>query len=283
MHETPKISVIVAVYNSEATFERCLESVRAQTYANKELIVIDGGSSDGTMNIIKSREGLIDYWQSERDGGIYEAWNKGLDHVTGDWVHFLGADDYFPESDILDRVAAGIRRCPPHIRVVFGKEAIVSESGEILFVLGDSWENISSRFLVGMALLLPHTAAFHHVRLFEDHGRFDESFRIAGDYEFLLRELKYRPAQFLPDVVVKAITCSGVSKDWSHSLESVREVAKAKRMNGIFPYHLRWVILWAKAVGKNLLRATVGSSVTRSLVDSYRRVTGRDAIWTKMR
>lgn len=277
---SPKISIIMALYNRANSLGRCLESVKAQTYRNIELIVIDGGSSDGSLDILEQYKQVVDYWQSEPDTGIYNAWNKGLDHVTGDWVHFLGADDYFPEPDVLERAAQVIERSPQHIRVVYGKEAIVSESGEILTVWGEPWERICRRFMVSM--ILPHGAAFHHLSLFEDHGCFDESFRFVGDYEFLLRELKNCSAQFLPDMVVKAVTCYGVSKDWSLGVAVVREMARAKRMHGIFPYHPGWMVLMAKAVVKDLLKGTLGLSGTRHVVDSYRRLTGRSAMWTKM-
>lgn len=279
---SPRISIIMALYNGAATLRRCLESVNAQTYRNIELIVIDGGSSDGSLEILEQYHATVDYWRSEADSGIYEAWNKGLDQVTGDWVHFLGADDYFPKPNVLGLVANALSQCSPGIRIVYGKEAIVAESGEILTVLGDSWEKICGGFMIG-SISLPHTAAFHHLSLFENHGRFDASFRITGDYEFLLRELKYRPALFLRDIVVKGVTRSGVSKDWGRSLESVNEIARAKRMNGIFPYHPRWMLLVAKALIKDLLGGMVGPSRTRYVVDSYRRLTGRDPIWTKMR
>ena len=99
-----KISIIMALYNGAATLRRCLDSVKSQTYRNIELIVIDGGSSDGSLEILRQYQDSIHYWESEPDRGIYHAWNKGLDHVTGDWVNFLGADDYFPEADVLIRV-----------------------------------------------------------------------------------------------------------------------------------------------------------------------------------
>lgn len=271
----------MAMYNGAATLRQCLESVKQQTYRDIELIVIDGGSSDGSLEILKQFSSIIDYWESQPDRGIYHAWNKGLDHVTGDWVNFLGADDYFPRPDVLDLVTAEISRCSPDIRIVYGREAITSQSGEFLEVLGDPWEKIADRFMIEMCI--PHTAVFHHASLFRDGGRFNEAFRIAGDYELLLRELKHRSAKLLPDVVVKAVRCTGVSKDWTHAVESVKEEARAKRMNGIFPYRLRWMVLMAKALVKHVLGTIAGPFWTRYLVDAYRRHTGRSPIWTRTR
>ena len=90
----PKISIIVAVYNSKKTLQRCIDSVFSQTYPHKELIIIDGGSTDGTVDILRANNDKITYWKSEPDNGIYQAWNKALDHAKSDWICFLGADDY---------------------------------------------------------------------------------------------------------------------------------------------------------------------------------------------
>jgi glycosyltransferase involved in cell wall biosynthesis len=86
MTSKPLISVIVAVYNGAKTLQRCIDSVSDQTYPNKELIIIDGGSTDGTIEIIRSNQDQITYWQSEPDNGIYHAWNKALDHASGDGI-----------------------------------------------------------------------------------------------------------------------------------------------------------------------------------------------------
>ncbi len=109
----PRISVIIAVRNGAGTLQRALDSVFEQTYDDIELIVMDGASSDGTQAILERNAARIAYWRSEPDGGIYQAWNKALDHVTGDWICFLGADDRFHASDIVASVAAALdrRRC----------------------------------------------------------------------------------------------------------------------------------------------------------------------------
>jgi glycosyltransferase involved in cell wall biosynthesis len=270
----------MALYNSASTLEKCLQSVRAQTYSNKELIVIDGGSTDGGIDILSRNLDLIDYWESKPDRGIYHAWNKALDHVIGEWVHFLGADDYFPDPHVLELVAEKLRTCDPGIRVVYGMEALVSSSGDTLEVRGDDWDRISARFLSEGCL--PHTAAFHHISMFADLGRFDESFRIGGDYELLLRELKDGQALFLPELVVKAVTCSGVSMNWDSSLASIKENARARKKNGIFPYRPAWLLLVLKALFKKLVKRTAGDSLNRRMVDLYRRLTGRPAVWTKI-
>lgn len=88
-----RISIIIVTYNAAATLQACLDSIYTQTYLNIEIIVVDGDSTDGTIDIIKSNDLRLAFWKSGRDRGVYDAMNKGLQHVTGEWIYFLGADD----------------------------------------------------------------------------------------------------------------------------------------------------------------------------------------------
>jgi glycosyltransferase involved in cell wall biosynthesis len=101
-----KISVIIVTYNAAQTLEACLESIFNQRYPNIEIVVIDGQSTDGTVDILKRHSARIAFWKSEKDAGIYDAMNKGLEHATGEWIYFLGADDtLYPEfSDLADEL-----------------------------------------------------------------------------------------------------------------------------------------------------------------------------------
>jgi glycosyltransferase involved in cell wall biosynthesis len=90
---TPKISIIIVTYNAAETLQACLDSIYSQKYPALELVVIDGQSTDGTVKILEENTSHIAYWKSEKDQGIYDAMNKGLKHITGDWIYFLGADD----------------------------------------------------------------------------------------------------------------------------------------------------------------------------------------------
>lgn len=99
--ENPLISVITVVYNAAQTLEPTMLSVINQTYKNVEYIIIDGGSTDGTVDIIKKYEDKIAYWVSESDKGIYDAMNKGIDRATGEWINFMNAGDSFATQDVL--------------------------------------------------------------------------------------------------------------------------------------------------------------------------------------
>lgn len=277
---SPSITIMMALYNGASTLQRCLDSVKDQTYPHRELIIIDGGSTDGSIEILGRNNQEIDFWVSEPDNGIYHAWNKGLEKSTGDWINFLGADDYFMNGDVLAKVAERIGTCDPATRLVYGREAIVSSTGTVMEINGEPWDELRKKFLKDLSL--PHTAFFHHRTLFESHGRFDESFRIAGDSEFLLRELKAGKAEFFPDIIIKAVTCSGISKNWDRNASGVMEIARAKAMHGIYPYDRSWLLLFAKSTIKRHLASLVGSRGTQCLVDWYRCLTGRRPIWRKM-
>src|ERR1700730_11011275 len=88
-----KISIIIVTYNAENTLQRCLDSIYIQAYPEIEIIVIDGNSTDNTVEILKRNSSRIAFWKSEPDEGIYDAMNKAIKHITGKWVYFLGADD----------------------------------------------------------------------------------------------------------------------------------------------------------------------------------------------
>lgn len=213
------VSIVVAVLDGRATLQRCLESIAGQDHPNKQLIVIDGGSTDGTLEILERNEQVIAHWETGADGGIYPAWNKALEHATGDWICFLGADDYYLDpSAVRDMAALGEAEGAD---LVCGRVWYVNERGERQFTHGRpwSWERMKRRHSVS------HTGMLHRSRLFEHHGSFDEGLRIAGDYEFLLRLGPGARAAFL-DRAYLAMGSSGVST--SNSLETMREVRRVQ-------------------------------------------------------
>jgi len=98
----PKINIIIVTYNAAATLQKCLDSIYSQQYPAIDIIIIDGLSSDGTVQLLKDNAAHITYWKSEKDQGIYDAMNKAINHLTGEWVYFLGADDeLFPDFSAM--------------------------------------------------------------------------------------------------------------------------------------------------------------------------------------
>lgn len=275
----PLISIIVAVFNGEATLEQCIDSFAQQTYPNKELVVIDGGSHDGTVDILKANSEYISYWVSEPDRGIYNAWNKGLKQAQGQWICFLGADDFFWDTHVLERMAEQLDKLPLNIRLAYGGIMLLNSDGENLYVVGKPWKKIKSRFK--QIMCLPHQGVMHRRSLFEQHGEFDESFRIAGDYELLLRELKTEEAFFISDIITTGMRQGGVSSDPANSLALLFELRRAQQIHGLRFPGLLWLRVVARAYIRLLLWKVFGERLTRRMLDFGRRMMGLPPFWTK--
>lgn len=281
-HETsggePLISVIVSVLNGARTIERCIRSVADQTYSRSELVIIDGGSTDGTSEILKASLDRIAYLESGPDRGICHAWNKALDHARGDWIYFLGADDYLWDQGVLEHMAPQLILAAPNVHVVYGRVAVVNEECQVLEMVGRPWEDVRRRFRQEM--VIPHQGIFHHRDLFHCQ-RFDESFAITGDYEFLLRELGRGEARFVESVIVAGMQIGGISSSPTQTLKALQEMARARRKArvGGIPYLWSWTYM--KAWMRRILTMLIGDGCSRYLTDLYRRATGRSPIWTR--
>jgi glycosyltransferase involved in cell wall biosynthesis len=178
----PSVSVVTVCFNAAPTLEQTILSVLAQESVHVEYIVIDGGSSDGSVSIIQRYAERLTYWCSERDRGIYHAMNKGLAQASGQWVAFLNADDYFHDAtalrDLLQATGDGID-------LVAGGTLMRRNHADSPFVP-------SRRF--GLCLQIPfmHTAALVRRQAMLRCGGFDERYRIAADCDLLLKVMGRR-------------------------------------------------------------------------------------------
>lgn len=273
------ISIIVAVYNGAETIQQCIDSVVRQTYQNKELIIIDGGSKDGTLDLLKSNNELISYWVSEPDHGIYNAWNKGLARANGEWICFLGADDYFWDAQVLEQMAVQLVRIPPNIRVAYGQIMLLNNSEENLYPIGEPWEKIKERF--NQVMCVPHPGAMHRRSLFEQNGGFDESYSIAGDYELLLRELKTTDAFFISDIISVAMRQGGVSSNPENALIALRECRHAQQAHGLGYPGRFWLMAMVRVRMRVFLWNMLGERLTRRILDFGRHCMRLPLFWTK--
>ena len=278
--DIPQISIIVAVYNGALTLQQCINSVALQTYQHKELIIIDGGSTDGTVELLKASQQKITYWSSGPDQGIYQAWNKALPRARGEWICFLGADDHFWDEHVLTRMAEELAKLLPEIRVAYGQIMLLNGGGERLYAVGEPWERLRQRFLKSMCI--PHPGMMHRRSLFEEHGGFDESFRIAGDYELLLRELKTADAAFIPNLVTVGMRQGkGESSHPAATLRVLQETRRAQRMHGQRLPSRSWLFSVTKVYLRLLLWHVFGEPIARKTLDFGRRLMGQPAYWTK--
>lgn len=227
-----KISIITVCYNSAETISHTLRSVREQTYKNIEHIIIDGGSRDNTLQVVASEGKHVAKLVSERDNGIYDAMNKGVQLATGDVIAFLNADDYYKDSDVVTHVAQAMQ-----------VEQLDALYGDAEFFRPEQRDAVvrrynSGRFTVnglGWGWMPAHPALFVRRALFERYGMFRTDYRIAGDFEFIARVFKHRELhhRHLPQVLVR-MQLGGVSTSgWRATLLLNREMIHACRVNSI--------------------------------------------------
>ncbi len=194
---TPVVSIVVAVMNGAQTLERCIDSIACQTFQDRELIIKDGGSTDGSVAILERRSPDITYWETGRDRGVYDAWNTVLDRCRGEWICFLGCDDQFAEPTSLARLAAATRPDPPDL--ICALAAVTRVPDQFVRVMGRPWNWAELK----RSQRIAHPGMLHRAGLFERHGRFNTDYRIAGDYEFLLRLGPDTRAVFVDQVTVR--------------------------------------------------------------------------------
>lgn len=218
----PLVSVIIATFNCADTVGAAVESVIRQTYVNIELLVIDGGSKDGTLAELARFAGRIDRIVSETDDGIYDAWNKGVKLAGGEWICFIGADDVLMETAIEEYVRF-IDKSGRGLKYVSSQVNLVKGNGEGR-VIGEAWHWSVFRRFMNVA----HVGSFHHRTLFQEYGFFDTSYKICGDYELLLRPKSRLLAGYFPSVTAK-MAAGGISQS---SLRLFRETYHAKISSG---------------------------------------------------
>ncbi len=197
-----KISIITVTYNAAGYLQDCINSVEAQHYPFLEHIIIDGGSTDGTIDIIKKNSNHIAKWISEPDGGMYDAINKGIRLATGDVVGILNSDDMFASSDVVQSIVDCFSDY--ELDAVYGDLVYVNKTntGKVIRL----WKGFSyNRFRFTYGWMPAHPTFYLRRQLIEDNGGYETHYFTASDYEFMARYLyRYRiSARYLPKMIVK--------------------------------------------------------------------------------
>ncbi len=227
-----KISVITAVYNNRDTVAQALDSALAQTHPDVELIVIDGGSTDGTLQVLQDYADRLAVLVSEPDRGIYDALNKGIARASGDVVGFLHSDDLFADASVLSRIAAA-----------FADPSVDSVYGDLLYVSKDDPSRVVRTWRAGVftpgklahGWMPPHPTFYVRRAVYEKLGGYDTSYRIAADYDCVLRLLGKGGvrAAYIPEVLVKMRVGGASNRSLSNILKKSREDYRALRVNGV--------------------------------------------------
>ncbi len=234
-----RISIITVVKNNAQTIKDAIDSVLSQTYQNIEYIVIDGGSTDGTVEIINGYKEKIDILISEPDYGIYDAMNKGIKEASGDIIGFLNSDDMYNDEHVLNRIYE-----------VFAKTKVDIVYGDLVYVEKSNTSKIIRYWKAGeykkgafkRGWHPPHPSFFVKKEIYEKYGLFDLDYRIAADYELMLRFIeKYRiKTVYIQNLLVKMRTGGESNRSVANIIKANIESYKAWKKNGlsVFPFFI---------------------------------------------
>jgi glycosyltransferase involved in cell wall biosynthesis len=240
-----KVSIITVSYNSAGTIRDTIDSVLSQDYPNLEYIIVDGLSSDGTQDIVLSYGSKISKFVSEKDKGLYDAMNKGIDLATGEVIGILNSDDLYLNSKIISEVASVFKK--KNVGVVYGD----------LFYFKTGFPDTPLRYYKGgvfslrrvrYGLMPPHPTFFIKKDVYEKYGKFDLQFTLSADFDLILRLLGVHkvPFEYLPSVLVKMRTGGKSTSSLKRTMIMNREDLESCRKYGIksnlFKFYLKYPI-----------------------------------------
>ena len=231
----PLVSIITVVFNGAVTLEDTIRSVLQQSYDNIEYIIIDGGSNDGTLDIIRKYDAKVDYWLSEHDAGIYDAMNKGVALATGDYVGMLNADDFFANSHSVQKIVE--RLVADKLDAAFSQLDVVKPD-DVLQVLRKYRVARFNTFMLRIGVMPPHPTFYCRKSCYEKLGAnpYRTDYRIAADFELLVRLLLTQKISwgYLAETTVKMRAGGTSSASYKSRLLLNREIIRACGQNGLY-------------------------------------------------
>ena len=228
-----KISIITVCYNSSATISRTLNSIQSQSYKDYEVIIIDGNSTDNTLEIVEEFKDIISIVVSESDTGIYDALNKGINLSSGDVIAILHSNDFFASSDVLALVANSFKKAEA-IKIIFTSINYVSNRTHKI-IREFSPKNFR-QWMLYLGLMPPHTGAFIRSEVYSEVGLYDTSYKIAGDFDFFVRALLLNHQSFkLNSLVSTSMMMGGASSSGLKSyLNITEEFSRSLSKNNLY-------------------------------------------------
>ena len=248
-----KVSIITVTYNSARFLQECIDSVYEQEHEEIEHIIVDGNSTDITVEIINRNIKKISNYVSEPDSGIYDAINKGIKMATGEIVGILNSDDIFTDKGVVRRIVEGF---------TYGFEIIFANIDFISSKTGKIVRHYSSKqfspWMFRFGLMPAHPTFYTYLRNFEKYGFYRVDMKISGDFELLLRYLNiYKLSyKYIDDIWVNMRT-GGVSTSGFKSITLLnREIQQACKINGIYTNRLliysKYIIKWKSFIVRNM-------------------------------
>jgi len=225
-------SIITITYNSERTVEDTIKSVASQKYPDIEHIIIDGGSTDRTLDIVRGHGNSIARVVSERDRGIYDALNKGINISSGKIIGFLHSDDIYANNKVIEKVADKFKT--NDTESVYG-DLVYVKHGDVDKVVRYWKAGIYTDGSMRKGWMPPHPTFFVTKQVYDKYGLFNPDFRISGDYELMLRFLhKYKiTTSYIPEVLVKMRLGGNSNKSIAAILKKTKEDCRAWNTNDL--------------------------------------------------
>lgn len=229
-----KISLIVAVYNRDESILRALNSIKSQTYKDIEIVVIDGASSDNTVEIAKSVLSDNDIFISEKDRGIYDALNKGIKNSSGDVIGFLHSDDLYYDNNVISKIHDFFYK-DRSLDIVFGNATFFKKGMINKIIRNYQSDNLSIKNLA-WGKMPAHTAMFFRKKLFQNYGMFNIKYKICGDYEFICRIMATKNINsiYIPETFIKMQIGGLSTRGLTSAITVNKETLMACRDNGIY-------------------------------------------------
>ena len=225
-----KISIITVVLNSASTIKDTIESIISQNYKYIEYIVIDGGSTDGTIEIVQSYDKHIAYFSSEIDSGIYDAMNKGIIAASGDVIGILNSDDFYPNSFVVSNVAESFHRYS--CNAVYG-DLVYVKPYDVSKIVRYWQAGEYSTLKIKNGWMLPHPTFFVKKKIYERYGLYDKDLRYSADYEMILK-LLYKhniSVYYIPMILVNMRMGGESNRSFLHRLKANKEDSLAWTRN----------------------------------------------------
>ncbi|WP_421247251.1 glycosyltransferase family 2 protein [Aeromonas jandaei] len=226
-----KVSIITVCYNSEKTIEDTIRSVAGQTYKDIEYIIVDGGSTDQTNEIVKKYSDIVSVHVSETDNGLYDAMNKGIKLATGDVVGILNSDDFFVSDDSLAELMNGFSS--PDIDAVYS-DLVYVESENTNNVTRLYSSKIFKKSLIKFGIMLPHPTFYAKKNIYDNYGLYKLNYRVAADFEFIARcVMNNITLNRVPSITVKMREGGISSSGFLLRIHQNMEIVRACKENGI--------------------------------------------------
>jgi glycosyltransferase involved in cell wall biosynthesis len=228
-----KVSIITVVYNNDKTIRQAIQSVLSQTYGDIEYIIIDGQSSDNTINIINDYKDFLGYFVSEKDTGIYDAMNKGIFAANGDVIGILNSDDIFNDVHVVEIIMSQFIKSPT-LDIVYGDLEYVNKYNINKVVRNWKSKSYYNRFFEN-GNVPPHPTLFVKKSVYEKAGVFNLNFKLAADYEFMLRIFKKFnfKSKYINEVIVKMRLGGATNKSISNIKYQNKEILLAWKNNNL--------------------------------------------------